>query len=120
MQLLEVLIEYAQSSLNRPFSYVYKGEKNIQKGTRVLITFNNHDIVGYVITVTESNKTIIQLSEELGFELQEIKQLIDESPLLNEELFSLLDESFFFYILLPRIVFFKAMSPLHCLQEGRF
>lgn len=110
MQLLEVLIEYAQSSLNRPFSYVYKGEKNIQKGTRVLITFNNHDIVGYVITVTESNKTIIQLSEELGFELQEIKQLIDESPLLNEELFSLLDEVSSFY-LAPKISFLQAMLP---------
>ena len=73
MQLLEVLIEYAQSSLNRPFSNVYQGDKIIIKGTRVLITFNNRDIVGYVLNVIDTNKTIAQLNEEMGFEIQEIK-----------------------------------------------
>ena len=28
MQIVEVLIEYAKSSLNRPFSYFYNGKKN--------------------------------------------------------------------------------------------
>ena len=32
MQIVEVLIEYANRSLNRPFSYVYLGKDKLQKG----------------------------------------------------------------------------------------
>ena len=57
MQIVEVLIEYANRSLNRPFSYLYKGNKKLEKGIRVLVNFNHRDIVGYVINVKETNKS---------------------------------------------------------------
>ena len=31
MQIVEVLIEYANRSLNRPFSYLYKGKAEMEK-----------------------------------------------------------------------------------------
>ena len=83
MLIVETLIEYASHSLNRPFSYVYKGKKNIQKGYRVLIEFNHREIVGYVVNVAETTKTVEQLEAELGFNIGEIKDVLDTSPLLN-------------------------------------
>ncbi|HHT67611.1 MAG TPA: primosomal protein N' [Erysipelotrichaceae bacterium] len=110
MQLLEVLIEYAKSSLNRPFSYSYKGEKELSKGIRVLVTFNNRHLVGYVLNVTKTDKTIEELNQESGFEILEIEDIIDESPLLNDELLALLDEASSYY-LAPKISFLHAMLP---------
>ena len=57
MQIVEVLIEYANRSLNRPFSYLYKGDKKLEIGIRVLVTFNHREIVGYVINVGNTNQT---------------------------------------------------------------
>ena len=61
MQIVEVLTEYANRSLNRPFSYFYKGQDKLEKGIRVLVNFNHRDIVGYVINVTETNKSIKEI-----------------------------------------------------------
>ena len=41
VKLLEVLIERANHSLNRPFSYLYNGDKKVEKGYRVLLDFNH-------------------------------------------------------------------------------
>ena len=63
MQIVEVLIEYAKSSLNRPFSYCYKGNKKLVKGIRVLLEFNHRDLIGYVINVTEIDLSLEQYEE---------------------------------------------------------
>ena len=63
MQIVEVLTEYANRSLNRPFSYIYKGKDKLEKGIRVLVNFNHRDIVGYVINVTETDKSVKELEE---------------------------------------------------------
>ena len=110
MQIVEVLIEYAKSSLNRPFSYCYKGSKKLVKGIRVLLEFNHRDIIGYVINVTETNLTLEQYEEEKGFSISEIKDVIDDVPLLNEELLSLLDEVSSYY-LVPKISVLQSMLP---------
>ena len=110
MQIVEVLIEYAKSSLNRPFSYCYKGNKKLVKGIRVLLEFNHRDLIGYVINVTETNLTLEQYEEEKGFSISEIKDVIDDVPLLNEELLSLLDEVSSYY-LVPKISVLQAMLP---------
>ena len=110
MQIVKVLIEYANRTLNRPFSYVYKGKIQIQIGTRVLVNFNHRDIVGYVIDVVESNKTIKELESESGFQLNEIVSVIDQTPLLDEELIALLDEVSAYY-LAPKISVLQAMLP---------
>ena len=110
MLIVETLIEYASHSLNRPFSYVYKGNKKIQKGYRVLIDFNHREIVGYVIDVKETDKTIEELEEETGFKIGEIKDVLDTSPLLNEDLLQLSDQVAEYY-LAPKISVLQTMLP---------
>ena len=56
MKVVEILIEHNKYSLNRPFSYVYFGDKKVERGYRVLVTFNHQELVGYVTKVEESNK----------------------------------------------------------------
>ena len=110
MQIVEVLIEYANRSLNRPFSYLYKGKAKLEKGIRVLVGFNHREIVGYVINVIETNKSEKEIEEESGYQVSEVIDVIDSSPILNEELLSLLDEVSNYY-LAPKISVLQVMLP---------
>ena len=110
MVLLSVLIERKIESLNRPFSYAYHGEKTVDVGYRVLINFNNSKIVGYVIKKEEINKTHDELEKDLGFKISEILDVIDEKPLLNEELMNLANTVANYY-LAPLISVLQAMLP---------
>ena len=110
MQIVKVLIEYANRTLDRPFSYFYKGNLKIQKGVRVLVSFNHRDIVGYVVDVEDTTKTIQELEEESGYQLNEIVSVIDQSPLLDKELLDLLDRVSSYY-LAPKISVLQAMLP---------
>lgn len=110
MQIVEVLIEYANHSLNRPFSYLYKGKKRVDIGYRVLIDFHGRELVGYVTKVSNTDKTKEQLEDELGFNMDEISNVLDESPLLNEDLLSLADQVADYY-LAPKISVLQSMLP---------
>ncbi len=110
MKVVEILIEYANYSLNRPFSYIYKGNKNIGVGYRVLVKFNNRDSVGYVTNCYESDKSKEQLEEELGFTIGEILDVIDEAPLLSDDLLSLADQVAEYYVA-PKILVLQSMLP---------
>ena len=110
MKVIELLIEHNNYSLNRPFSYVYFGDKKVERGYRVLVTFNHQELVGYVTKVYETNKSKKELEEELGFEISEINDVIDSSPLLNEDLMSLADEISDYY-LASKISVLQAMLP---------
>ena len=110
MQIVKVLIEYANRTLDRPFSYFYKGKIKIKKGIRVLVNFNHRDIVGYVIDAYETNKTVEQIEEESGYQLNEIADVIDQTPLLDDELLALLDEVSSYY-LAPKISVLQSMLP---------
>ncbi len=110
MRLLEVLIERKVQSLNRPFSYAYEGKKNVEKGFRVLIPFNNKDIIGYVLNAEETSKSIEELEKEKGFKISFIKDVLDEKPLLNDELM-LLAEKISDYYLAPLISVLQTMLP---------
>ena len=110
MQIVKVLIEYANRTLNRPFSYLYKGNIKIQKGIRVLVNFNHRDIFGYVVDVEETNKTAEELEMESGYQLSEIVSIIDQTPLLDQELLTLLDEVSSYYQA-PKISVLQVMLP---------
>lgn len=110
MKIIELLIERNNYSLNRPFSYVYFGSKPVDRGYRVLVEFNHQELVGYVLSVKESNKTISELEEELGFEINEIIDVIDSSPLLNEDLMELADQVSDYY-LASKISVLQTMLP---------
>ncbi len=86
MRILEVLIEHRVNALNRPFSYVYFGTKDVRVGFRVLLMFNKKQLVGYVTKVEESDLSLDAYEREKGFNLQEIIDVLDDSELLNDEL----------------------------------
>ena len=110
MKVVELLIEYTNHSLDRPFSYVYFGNKPVDKGYRVLVTFNKRTLVGYVLNVKESEKTKKELEEELGFKILEIIDVLDEKPLLDDDLLSLADALTEYY-LSPKISVLQTMLP---------
>ena len=110
MKIIELLIEHNNYSLNRPFSYVYFGDKPVDRGYRVLVNFNHQELVGYVIKVNETNKTKKELEEEFGFNIDEIVDVIDSSPLLNEDLMSLADQVSDYY-LASKISVLQTMLP---------
>ena len=110
MKIVEVLIEYANNSLNRPFSYFYKGYKRVDTGFRVLVNFNHRELVGYVINCYDYNEPISSLEEKLGFKIGEVIDVIDESPLLNQDLLDLADQVTDYY-LSPKISVLQSMLP---------
>ena len=110
IRIVEVLIEYANYSLDRPFSYSYKGDKKVDVGFRVLVNFNNREIVGYVVKVYNSEKSVQELENELGFSIGEVIDIIDEAPLLSDDLLRLADEVKDYYIA-PKISVLQSMLP---------
>lgn len=110
MLIVEVLIEYASHSLNRPFSYLYKGTKRVEPGFRVLINFHGRELVGYVVNTQTTNKTKEELESESGFVMEEISDVLDVTPLLNNELLELADKVSEYY-LAPKISVLQSMLP---------
>ena len=110
MKVVEVLIEYSIQSLDRPFSYIYNGKKIIDEGFRVLINFHNKEIIGYVVNCYDTDKTKEELEDQLGFNIEEIIDVIDETPLLNKDLLSLAEEVSQYY-LAPKISVLQSMLP---------
>lgn len=110
MKIVEVLIEYANYSLDRPFSYFYKGKKKLDVGFRVLLNFNNRELVGYVTKCYETDNDIKDIQEEMGFNIEEIIDVIDESPLLSEDLLELADKVSEYYVA-PKISVLQSMLP---------
>ena len=98
MKIVELLIEHNSLTLDRPFTYVYNGEKTIQSGIRVLIDFHHQQLVGYVTSFKDCELSKEQLELEMGYQLNEIIDVIDESPLLNEDLLSLAEEISSYYL----------------------
>lgn len=92
MKLVEVLIERKANTLNRPFSYIYNGKQSLDKGYRVLVPFAHKDVIGYVINIKDTNKDKSQIEEEMGFRIDEVKGVLDDKPLLNDELLKLSEE----------------------------
>ncbi len=110
MKIVEVLIEYANYSLDRPFSYYYKGTKPLDVGFRVLLNFNNRELVGYVTKCYETDKDIKELEDEFGFTIGEIIDVIDSTALLSDDLLSLADQVAEYYIA-PKISVLQSMLP---------
>lgn len=76
-------------SLNRTFTYYAGDECNIAQGMRVQVPLGSQNIVGFVDSCEMTAETPVQLSARLGYETKEITAVLDEQPLLNEELYQL-------------------------------
>lgn len=78
MKYVEVYIEHNTLSLNKTFTYVC--EQEVQVGCRVKVPFGKQELIGFVEEIKEESS------------LEQIKsviEVIDEKPLLNEELLQL-------------------------------
>lgn len=86
MKIANVRVEHQVFSLDTPFSYEIPENLNVVAGVRVSIPLNSTTLVGYVTSVEELNITKEEYERVNGFEIKSIIDVIDEKPLLNEEL----------------------------------
>lgn len=110
MLLLEVLIEHSTHHLDRLFSYTYSGQKTIGAGFRVLVEFNHRRAVAYVVSIEDTDKDIAKISDEKGFIVQSILDVIDEQQLLIPELMDLAERVSSYYMA-PQINVLQTMLP---------
>lgn len=110
MLIVEVLIEYGTTSLNRPFSYAFLGNEKIERGMRVLVPFAMKKIIGFVENVKEVEGDLDTYKISSGYEIKEIISIIDEKPLFNEELL-LLAKKVSTYYLSSLISVYQTMLP---------
>ncbi len=113
MRILEVLTEYGTRSLDRTFSYIYKGERNIGPRFRIKIDFHGHQAMGFVLSSEFCEKSEEELEKENGYKLKEIKDedIVDEEPLIDEEMLSLAKDVADYYFA-PLISVIQTMLPL--------
>jgi len=117
MFLVQVWIEYTAAALDRPFTYACFDER-VSRGKRVEVQFAGRNSVGFVDSVESFNGTKQQAEDQLGFHLEEIVNVIDDEPLVNEELFEMASwmqkET-----LSSRISCFQAMLPAKLKPSGK-
>ena len=85
MKIAQVFVEHPIMHLDHTFTYACDGF-SVQRGVRVQVPFGKTSIIGFVMqveTITE------QQAAGYGFTIRPIDKVIDEEPLLNEELFAL-------------------------------
>ena len=108
MYIVKVLVEHPVHSLDTTFDYLYSTP--LLKGVRVRISFNNKSIIGYVENVEYTSYSKEELENKAGFKYRYIDEVIDEEPLLNDEL-SELAYKLAKMTLSPRISALCAMLP---------
>lgn len=108
MYLADVIVEHPVATLDR--SFLYYTDIPIKKGVRVKVRFNRQHLVGYVLKVRESDAPLAVLNERYGFKIARIEKIIDEEPILNEELVSLA-KSMAEKLLVPYIACLQVMLP---------
>ena len=109
--LLHVIIERGVRELNRPFSYAYLGEKNIQFGERVKVNFHGSKVIGFLMDEPKKiDKSLEEYNEEVGYKVKEIEEIVDSTPIVSPEIFNLSREVANYYCC-PLIEVLKVMLP---------
>lgn len=108
MYIVKVLVEHPVHSLDTTFDYL--SHEPLLKGIRVWIRFGYQKIIGYVESIEETELSQEELEKQAGFHYQYIIDVIDEEPLLNEELQDLANQ-LSRMTLSPRISCLQAMLP---------
>ena len=75
----EVLVEIEK--LDKTFTYLIPSNLNIQIGIRVLVPFGKQRLEGFVVAIKD------EIPSE--YKLKEIIEVIDDNPILNNELLKL-------------------------------
>ena len=99
-----VIIEYGAKAVSREFTYIIPDRLKdmIKIGHRVSVPFNNKDIEGFVLNITDKYSD--------SYELKEIKDVCDKEPILNSEMLYL-GEEIHKQILCSKISIYQAMLP---------
>ena len=81
---VEVLVELKAKSIDKTFTYNVPDElvKKVEIGKRVLVPFNNRKLEGFILKIEKEEK-------KYEYELKNIIKVIDEKPVLNQELLKL-------------------------------
>jgi primosomal protein N' (replication factor Y) (superfamily II helicase) len=108
--ILDVLTQYGARALDRTFSYLYDGPKKVEPRYRVLIDFNGRPIMGFVTGVSETKLSAAELEKQNGYPIKKIIDVIDEEPLLTDQLMDLAKKVSDYY-LSPLITVLQAMLP---------
>ncbi|MBQ6559575.1 MAG: primosomal protein N' [Erysipelotrichaceae bacterium] len=87
MYLIEVYVTNSSLNVNRPFTYVY--DKPLQKYVRVKVLFNRSQNIAIVVSCKETDKTREEIDRSFGFKVREITEVIDEEPVISDEIFEL-------------------------------
>lgn len=106
--IVKVLVEHPTHALDTTFDYLANNQ--IETGVRVIIAFGYQRIVGYVLGCSYSEATKAELEAQAGFKYRYISEVIDEKPLLNQELQEL-SMTLAKLTLSPRISCLQAMLP---------
>ena len=87
MYLCDVYVTNSSLNVNQPFTYV--SNEFIDKYKRVHVIFAKTNNVALVFNCTKTDKTKAEIEAEKGFKLNNIIDVIDDEPILNDKLFEL-------------------------------
>lgn len=110
MYIAKVMIERPVATLDVPFSYYIPSTITVQVGIRVVVEFNKKVLVGYVEDIEEIQFDLATYEEQIGFRLLPILNVLDEQPIINEEL-KRLAHFLAKTTLAPLIVCYQALLP---------
>ena len=98
MKILKVLMEHRSLSLDTSFSYLANDETKVDVGYRVFVSFGVQKIIGLVIEVEKTSLNLKEISNRDGFQYKFIEQVIDESPIIEDDLLKLAKEMSYQYV----------------------
>lgn len=84
--ILSILTEHKVYKLDTNF--IYFSYREVLVGSRVNIDFNHQKLVGFILNV-EICDDLNKKEEELGYKIKEIDEIIDDKPIINENLLKL-------------------------------
>ena len=79
--LADILVEIVAKTTDKTFTYHIPDGMNAKEGMRALVPFGKRNIEGFIIRIYDE--------VELDYEVKDIIQLVDEKPVLNEEMLEL-------------------------------
>ncbi len=78
-----ILVELGAKTINKPFTYLVPKtlEQLVKVGIRVKVPFGRKEVEGFILGLSDNNDS--------EFELKDIINIIDDNPVLNDELLAL-------------------------------
>ena len=108
MFIIDIYVEHSNLKLDK--TYTYLSNEKVDKGCRVFVDFNHRKILGLCANCQYCDDSEDVLNAKYGYKLKYIEEIIDDKPLLNEELYQL-GLNMAYKSVSPVISCFNAMLP---------